>query len=88
MDTKIFIGFYMGTDKPQSMRGDSNPPALLTTYYGNHSVSASDNLLPKSLIRTLSLAFQSRSLLQLGNRTLSIPYLNYLFTTMSFRLFH
>ena len=55
--------FVWEPTKPQSMRGDSNPPALLTTYYGNHSVSVSDNLLPKSLIRTLSLAFQSRTLL-------------------------
>jgi len=35
---------------PKLNGGDSNPPALLTTYSSNHSLSVSDNLLPQGMI--------------------------------------
>ena len=57
------LSVFVSVPTSESMRGDSNPPALLATYLGNHSFSVLDNLLPKRVISSLSLAFQSLTLL-------------------------
>ena len=37
-----FLSVFISVPTSESVRGDSNPPAILANYSGNHSVSFSD----------------------------------------------
>ena len=36
------LSVFVSVPTSESVRGDSNPPAILTDYSGNHSISSSD----------------------------------------------